>query len=58
MSTCQLGHFEFLGDISLDAGEEDLALSGFEPVDGGWQRSFVVRVGELDEFLVDEEKRR
>ena len=52
--TCQLSDFELLGDVPFDAGEEDFALSRFEPVDGRWQRPLVVRVGELNEFLVDE----
>ena len=52
--TCQLSDFELFGDIAFDAGEQDLSLTGFEPVDGRGQRSLVIRVGELHQFLVDE----
>ena len=51
--TGELGDFELLRDVSLDAGEEDFALAGFKAVDGRGKRSLVVGIGKLDEFLVD-----
>lgn len=50
----KLGDFDFLLEVSFEAGEEDFSLAGLESVANAWDGSNVVGNGEIDEFFMDE----
>ena len=53
--TSQLGHLDlFLGQVALDAGEHDLALTRFQAVHEAGNGAHVVHVAEEDQLAVDE----
>lgn len=50
----KLRDFDFSFVVTLEAGVHDLALAWLKAVDNAWDGTFVVQVGEKDQFLVDE----
>ena len=53
--TGQLGHLDlFLGQVALDAGEHDLALTRFQAIHEAGNGAHVVHVAEEDQLTVDE----